>query len=138
MALDPRRCVSPDMEVCIGFPVSENKFARLSVENPPQVEQVFSLVPASDPVVSLPRCVFSVQVENSLPLTIEQMTLAQVTAECDAIVAKDLPMSDSPVVTQVDGASQVHQRSESPKVPRIPKSAAPSTDDRMLLPRYFQ
>ena len=47
-------------------------------------------------------------------------------------------MSDSPVVTQVDRASQVHQRSQSPKAPRIPKSAAPSTDDRMLLPRYFQ
>ena len=138
MALDPRRCVSSDMEVCIGFPVSENKFARLSVENPTQVEQVFSLNPASDPVVSLPRCVPSVQVENSMPLTIEQMTLAQVTAACDEIVAKDPPVSDSPVVTQVDSASQVHQRSKSPKVPRIPKSAAPSTDDRMLLPRYFQ
>ena len=38
MALDPRRYVSSDMEVCIGFPVSENKFARLSVGNPTQVE----------------------------------------------------------------------------------------------------
>ena len=98
---------------------------------------MFSLVPVSDPVVSLPRCVSSVQVENSLPLSIEQMTLAQVTAVCDEIVAKDPPVSDSPVVTQVDSASQVPQRSLSPKVPRIPKSAAPSTDDRMLLPRYF-
>ena len=71
MALDPRCCVSPDMEVCIGFPVSENKFARLAVENPTQVEQVFSLVPTSDLVVSLPRCVSSVQVDNSLPLSIE-------------------------------------------------------------------
>ena len=34
MALDPRHYVSPDMKICMGFPVVENQFARLSVDNP--------------------------------------------------------------------------------------------------------